>query len=55
MKQLIEHLITQSTVVCAVDHQGESLEDAVQWLEEEMRIFFQAAPEVTFPFGGHIY
>jgi SAM-dependent methyltransferase len=27
--QLVEHLITQSTVVSAVDHTGESLEDAI--------------------------
>ena len=55
MNQLVEHLITQSTVVSAVDHAGESLEDAVRWLESELKRFFDSAPELTFPFGGYVY
>jgi ubiquinone/menaquinone biosynthesis C-methylase UbiE len=55
MNKLVEHLITQSTVICAVDQAGESLEDAVQWLESELRAFYDIAAEVAFPFGGYVY
>jgi SAM-dependent methyltransferase len=55
MNKLVEHLITQSTVICAVDQGGEALEDAVQWLESELRAFYDSAAEQTFPFGGYVY
>jgi len=55
LDQLIEHLITQSTVVSAVDQGGESLGHAVQWLQNELQIFFGATPQLTFPFGGDVY
>ena len=54
-EQLITHLITQSTVISAVDHAGESLEHAVQFLQNQLQTFFGSAPELTFPFGGHVY
>jgi ubiquinone/menaquinone biosynthesis C-methylase UbiE len=55
MDKLLEHLITQSTVICAVDQAGESLEDAVQWLQSQLREFYDSAAELTFPFGGYVY
>lgn len=54
-EQLITHLVTQSTVVTAVDQAGEPIESAVQWLERELQQFFDSAASVPFPFGGHIY
>jgi ubiquinone/menaquinone biosynthesis C-methylase UbiE len=54
-EQLIGHLITQSNVIAAVDQRGESLEDAIQWLQTELQRLFVAAPSLQFPFGGHIY
>lgn len=55
MNQLVEHLITQSTVISAVDQAGASLEDAVRWLEGELRTFYNSAPDLTFAFGGYVY
>jgi len=55
MNKLVEHLITQSTVVSAVDHAGEALTDAIQWLESELRAFYDSAAELIFPFGGYVY
>jgi hypothetical protein len=47
--------ITQSTVVSAVDHAGQSLEDAIRWLESELQKFFDSSQQLTFPFGGYAY
>lgn len=54
LDELIDFLVTQSSVVGAVDGRGEPIESVRAWITEEARAWFGDAPTRAFAFEGPI-
>jgi ubiquinone/menaquinone biosynthesis C-methylase UbiE len=50
-EQLSHYLTTQSNVSAVLEREGETIEDATEWLQKAVAPFF-ASQEEEFPFGG---